>query len=135
MSYNPTYEASKALPLEHIAKELEGFAAAGQDLSGRRFSRSPPRVPSVPLTEYEESEPPSPTAQLQDKESWELQDSDADAQFAIQIKDESGRVLVRAARDKGLLQHPNLSELEEAAEANVKYRRIQQGIWDERWVS
>lgn len=133
MSYNPTYEASKALPLEHIAKELEDFAAAGQDLSGRRFSRSPPRVPSVPSTEYEESEPPSPTAQLQDKESRELRNSDADAQFAIQIKDELGRI--RAARDKGLLQHPNLFDLEEAAEANVKYRWIQQGIWDERWVS
>lgn len=132
MSYNPIYEASRALPLEHIAKELEDFAAAGQDLSGRRFSRSPPRVPSVPSTTYEESEPPSPTEQLQDKETLELGNSTAGAQFKIQIRNELGRI--RAARDKDLLQHP-LFDLEEAAEANVKYRWIQQGIWDERWAS
>lgn len=132
MSYNPIYEASRALPVEHIAKELEEFAAAGQDLSGRRFSRSPPRVPSVPSTTYEESEPPSPHEQLQDKESLELVNSDADAQFNIQFRDELGRI--RAARDKDLLQRP-VFDLEEAAEANVKYRWIQQGIWDERWAS
>ncbi len=67
MSYNPIYEASRALPVEQIDKELEDFAAAGQDLSGRRFCRSPPRVSSVPSTTYEESEPPSPTAQLQEE--------------------------------------------------------------------
>lgn len=133
MSYNPVYEASKALPVEHIAKELEEFAAAGQDLSRRRFSRSPPPVPSVPSTEYEESEPPSPGAQLRDKERKELQNSRADAQFIIQIDDELGRI--RAARDKDLLQQPNLFDWEEAAEANVKYRWMQQGIWDERWAS
>ena len=119
--------------MEHIAKELEEFAAAGQDLSGRRFSRSPPRVPSVPSTEYEEPEPPTPNAQLQDKESLELENSTADTQFRIQIKEEVGRI--RAARDKDLLQHPNLFDLKEAAEANVKYRWIQQGIWDEVWDS
>ena len=118
--------------MEHIIKQLEDFAAAGQDLSGRRFSRSPPRVSSVPSTKYEESEPPSPNEQLQDKESRELYNSDAKVQFAIQIKDELGRI--RAARDRDLLQHP-LFDLEEAAEANVKYRWIQQGIWDERWAS
>ncbi|KAL9129927.1 MAG: hypothetical protein Q9175_007156 [Cornicularia normoerica] len=133
MSYNPIYEASRALPVEHIAKELEDFAAAGQDLSGRRFSRSPPRVPSVPSTTYEESEPPSPTEQLQDKESLELDNSTAGAQFNIQVRNELGRI--RTARDKDLLQHPSLLDLEEAAEANVKYRWIQQGIWDERWES
>ncbi|CAD6585982.1 MAG: hypothetical protein ASARMPRED_002362 [Alectoria sarmentosa] len=132
MSYNPVYEASRALPVEYIAKELEDFAAAGQDLSGRRFSRSPPRVPSAPSTEYEESESPSPNARLQEKESWELMNSTANAQFTTQIKDELGRI--RVARDKDLLQHP-LFDLEEAAEANVKYRWIQQGIWDERWAS
>ena len=131
MSYNPAWEASKALPLEHITKELKDFAATGQDLSGRRFSRSPPRVSSVPSTTFEESEPPSPTAQLQDKESEGLYRSTADAQFLIQIQDELGRI--RAARDKDLLEHPRLIDLEEAAEANVKYRWIQQGIWDERW--
>ena len=118
--------------MEHIAKELEEFAAAGQDLSERRFSRSPPRVPSAPSTEYEESESPSPNARLQEKESWELMNSTANAQFTTQIKDELGRI--RVARDKDLLQHP-LFDLEEAAEANVKYRWIQQGIWDERWAS
>ena len=131
MSYNPTLEALKALPVEHIAKELEDFAATGQDLSGRRFSRSPPRVPSVPSTTYEESESPSPNAQLQDKESKELYNSTADAQFLIQIQDELGRI--RAARDKDLLEHARLIDLEEAAEANVKYRWIQQGIWDQQW--
>ena len=131
MSYNPTFEALKALPVEHIAKELEDFAATGQDLSGRRFSRSPPRVPSVPSTTYEESESPSPNAQLQDKESKELYNSTADAQFLIQIQDELGRI--RAARDKDLLEHSKLVDLEEAAEANVKYRWIQQGIWDQQW--
>ena len=131
MSYNPAWEASKTLPLEHITKELEDFAATGQDLSGRRFSRSPPRVSSVPSTTYEESEPPSPTAQLQDKESEGLYNSTADAQFLIQIQDELGRI--RAASEKGLLEHPQILWLEEAAEANVKYRWIQQGIWDDRW--
>lgn len=133
MSYNPVYEASKALPVEKIAEQLEELAAAGQDLSGRRFSRSPPPVPSVPSTEYEESDPPSPGAQLRDRESKELQNSTADEQFAIQINDELDRI--RAARDMGLLQQPSLSDWEEAAEANVKYRWMRQGIWDDRWDS
>ena len=133
MSYNPVFEASKALPVEHIAKELEDFAAAGQDLSRRRFSRSPPPVPSVPSTDYEESEPPSPGAQLRDKEENELRNSRPDAQFRIQVDDELGRI--RAARDNELLQQPNLVDWKEAAEANVKYRWRQQGIWDERWAS
>ena len=131
MSYNPVFEASKALPLERIAKELEDFAAAGQDLSGRRFSRSPPPVPSIPSTEYEESEPPSPGTVLRDKESKELGNSDADHQYAVQIKHEVDRI--HAARGMGLLQQPNIYDWEEAAEANVRYRWIQQGIWDERW--
>lgn len=133
MSYNPIYEASKTLPVEHIAKELQEFAATGQDLSGRRFSRSPPRVPSVPSTTYEESEPPSPAAQLRDKETKELMNSTAQLQFILQIEDEIDRI--HTATDKGLLEHPNpnLFDLREAAEANVKYRWIQQGIWDEQW--
>lgn len=51
----------------------------------------------------------------------------------IQIRDELGRL--RAARDMGLLERPIVfdSHLEDAAEANVKYGWIQQGIWDERW--
>ena len=133
MSYNPTLEALKALPVEHIAKELEDFAATGQDLSGRRFSRSPPRVSSVPSTKYEESESPSPNAQLQEKESKERYNSTANAQFLIQVQDELSRI--RAARDKDLLEHSKIFDLEEAAEANVKYRWIQQGIWDEQWES
>lgn len=133
MSYDPLYEASKALPVEHIAKQLEDFTAAGKDLARRRFSRSPPSVPSVPSTEYEESEPPSPGEQLQDKEIKELQNSTADAQFKIQIRYELDRI--RVARDKGLLQTRSLLDWEEAAEANVKYRWMQQGIWDERWAS
>ena len=131
MSYFPEYEASKALPMDYIDERLEDFAAAGQDLSGRRFSRSPPRVPSVPSTTYEETEPPSPNEQLQDKESLELINSTAGGQFGIQIRDELGRI--RAARDKDLLQHPIIGQLEKAAAANVKYRWIQQGIWDEVW--
>ncbi len=133
MSYNPIFEATKALPVEHIAKELEDFAATGQDLFGGRFNRSPPSVPSVPTTTYEESESPSPNAQLQFKETEELEHSSADAQFVIQIEDELGRI--RAAREKGLLQQPDFFDSREAAEANVKYRWIQQGIWDERWES
>lgn len=132
MSYNPIFEASRALPVEYIAKELEDFAAAGQDLSGRRFSRSPPRVSSVPSTKYEESESPSPHEKLLDKETLELGNSTASRQFNIQTTDELGRIC--AARDKNLLQH-RLSDLEQAAEANVKYRWIQQGIWDESWDS
>lgn len=131
MSYIPSFEASKALPMDYIAKELQDFAATGQDLSGRRFSRSPPRVSSVPSTAYDESQPPSPGEQLRDKEGKELERSTADAQFVTQIEDEEGRI--RAARDKNLLQHPDSFDLEEAAEANVKYRWIQQGIWDKRW--
>ena len=52
---------------------------------------------------------------------------------SIQIRDELGRL--RAARDKGLLERPIGfdSHLEDAAEASVKYRWIQQCIWDERW--
>ena len=131
MSYNPDYEGSKALPIEYITKELDNFAATGQDLSGRRFSRSPPRVPSVPSTAFEESGPPSPTAQLRDKESKELYKSIASEQFDTQIRDEKGRI--RVARDKKILEQPNIVDLEEAAEANVKYRWIQQGIWQEQW--
>ena len=131
MSYNPVYEASKALPVEKIAEQLQEFLAAGQDLSRRRFSRSPPPVPSVPSTAYEETNPPSPGEQLRDRESKELQNSTAGKQFAIQIKDELDRI--RAARDRGLLRQPNLPDWDEAAEANVKYRWIQQGIWDFRW--
>ena len=125
------YEASKALPVDYIAKELEKFAASGQDLSGRRFSRSPPRVSSVATTAYDESQPPSPGEQLRDKECKELDASSPEAQFWTQIKDELGRI--RAARDKDLLQYPDVFDLDEAAEANVKYRWIQQGIWDKRW--
>lgn len=131
MSYNPMFEASKALPVDYIAKELEQFAETGQDLSGRRFSRSPPRVSSIATTAYEESQPPSPNEQLQDKESNERDASSPGAQFSTQITDELGRI--RAARDKNLLQYPDVLDLEEAAEANVKYRWIQQGIWDKRW--
>jgi len=131
MSYNPIYEASKALPVERIAKKLEDFATAGQDLSRRRFSRSPPPLPSGPSTAYEESNPPSPGEQLRDREIKELQNSTANEQFAIQFNDELDRI--RTARDRGLLWQPNLSDLEEAAEANVKYRWMQQGIWDDRW--
>ena len=133
MSYNPVYEASKALPVEKIAEKLEEFAAAGQDLSRRRFSRSPPPVPSVPSTAYEESDPPSPGEQLRDKEMKELRNSTADEQFGIQINDELDRM--RAARAMGLLQQPSLSDWREAAEANVKYRWMHQGIWDYRWDS
>jgi len=131
MSYNPIYEASKALPVERIAKKLEDFATAGQDLSRRRFSRSPPPLPSGPSTAYEESNPPSPGEQLRDRENKELQNSTADEQFAIQVKDELDRI--RTARDKGLLWQPNLSDWDEAAEANVKYRWMRQGIWDDQW--
>ena len=133
MSYDPLYEASKALPVEHIAKQLEQFTAAGQDLARRRFSRSPPSLPSALSTEYEESKPPSPGEQLENKEREELENSRAGAQFQIQILDELDRMHV--ARDKGLLQQRSLFDWEEAAEANVKYRWMQQGIWDERWAS
>ena len=133
MSYNPTLEASKALSLDYVSHELGEFAATGQNLSGRRFSRSPPRISSVPTTAYEESEPESPNVQLQNKESLELYNSTPGAQFAIQIEDETRRIC--AARDEGLLEHPNILYLEDAAEANVKYRWIQQGIWDGRWDS
>ena len=133
MSYDPSYEASKALPVEHIAKQLELFTAAGQDLARRRFSRSPPSLPSALSTEYEESEPPSPGEQLENKEREELRSSRAGAQFKIQIRHELDRI--RLARDKGLLQQRSLFDWEEAAEANVKYRWMQQGIWDERWAS
>lgn len=133
MFYFSEYEASRALPVEYIIKELEDFAATGEDLSGRRFSRSPPRVSSVPTTVYEETEAPSPNEKLQDKETRKQMESHANHQFVIQIRDELGRL--RAARDKGLLERPIVfnSHLEDAAEANVKYRWIQQGIWDERW--
>ncbi|KAL9041320.1 MAG: hypothetical protein Q9214_004153 [Letrouitia sp. 1 TL-2023] len=131
MSYNPVYEASKALPVDKITEQLEHFAAAGQDLSRRHFSRSPPPVPSVPSTDYEESDPPSPGAQLRDRESKELQNSRADNQYTIQINDELDRI--HAARDMGLIQQPNLPDWEEAAAANVKYRWMRQGIWDDLW--
>lgn len=131
MSYNPEDESSKALRVEKIAEQLEDFAAAGQDMSRRRFSRSPLPVPSLPSTEYEESDPPSPGAQLRDRESKELQNSTADEQFTIQVNDELDRM--RTARDRGLLRQPNLPDWEEAAEANVKYRWVRQGIWDGRW--
>ena len=127
------YEASKALPADYVTRKLQDFAATGQDLSGRRFSRSPSRVSSVPSTAYEESQLPSPSELLQGKESEELRMSTAGAQFGEQIQDELGRI--RAAREKGLLEHPNVLDLEQAAEANVKYRWIQQGIWDKRWNS
>ena len=84
---------------------------------------------SVPTTVYEETETPSPNEKLQDKETRERIESHADQQFVIQIRDELGRL--RAVRDKGLLERPIVfnSHLEDAAEANVKYRWIQQGIW------
>ena len=133
MSYNPIFEASKVLPKEHLVKKLEEFVAGGQDLTKRRFSRSPPTVPSVPSTTWEESEPSSPTEHLQNKESKELQKSTAAAQWGIQMRDEVDRIL--AARDRNLLHEHIGSDWEDAAEANVKYRWIQQGIWDERWES
>ena len=131
MSYNHVFEASKALPLERIAKELEDFAATGQDLSQRRFSRSPPRVSSVPSTKYEESESPSPGTILRDKECREIGNSTAGHQYRVQIEHEIDRI--RAARCMGLLQQPVIHDWEEAAEANVRYRWVQQGLWDERW--
>ena len=131
MSYNPNFEASKALPLEKVAKELEKFAADGHDLSKRRFSRSPPRVSSIPSTVYGDSEPPSPGVQLRDKEMRDMERSRAGEQYKIQIKDEMDRI--RLAKEMGLLQQPHVPDLKEAAEANVRYRWIQQGIWDERW--
>ena len=131
MSYNPVYEASKALPVEKIAKQLEDFAAAGQDLSRRHFSRSPPPVSSVPSTQYEDSDPPSPGTQLRDKERKEQLNSRAGKQFMIQINNELEHIC--ATRDKSLLQQPSLSDWEEAAEANVKYKWMRQGIWDDQW--
>lgn len=133
MSYNPAYEASKNLPVDRIAERLEDFVAAGQDLSSRRFSRSPPPVPSGASTEWEESEPPSPAAQLHDQESRELLNSIPAAQFQIQVRDELDRI--HAAIDKGLVQQSSLPDLQEAAEANITYRWIEQGIWDKRWGS
>ena len=132
MSYNPVFEASKALPLERIARELEDFAATGQDLSRRRFDRSPPPVPSIPST-GNESEPQSPGALLRRKEVMEMRKSTADEQYATQVHDEMDRI--QAARGMGLLQQPIIGDRREAAEANVKYRWIQQGIWDDRWDS
>lgn len=117
--------------MERITKQLEDFAAAGQDLSRRRFSRSPPPVPSIPSTEWEESEPPSPAAQLHDQESRELRNSTPAAQFQIQVRDELDRIA--AAINKGLVQQSSLLDLQEAAEANVKYRWMKQGIWDKQW--
>ena len=131
MSYNPVYEASKVLPVEKITEKLEDFAAGGQNLSKRRFSRSPPRVSSVPSTEYYETEPPSPNELLQNQEFEDLQNSTEWRQFSIQTQDELDRIEV--AIDKGLIQQPNFADSREAAEANVKYRWIKQGIWDERW--
>lgn len=124
--------ARGTIPVDYIAKDPEDYALAGQDLSRRRFSRSLPRVSSVLSIEYEKSERPSPSAQLQDKESKELKSSWVDAQLMVQIDDELGHI--RAARDEDLRQHP-LFDLEEPAETNVKYRWIHQGIWDERWAS
>lgn len=131
MSYNPFYEAPKALLVEEIVKQLEDFAAAGQDPPRRRFSRSFPSVSSAPSTVFETGEPPSPSTVLIDKESRELDNSTADSQFYIQIRDEIDRI--RAAKDKGLLQQPHIFDLDEAAKVNVEYRWMQQGIWDERW--
>ncbi|MCJ1341261.1 hypothetical protein MMC09_006557 [Bachmanniomyces sp. S44760] len=131
MSYNPFYGASKPLPVERIVEQLNDFAASGQDLSRRRFSKSPPRVSSVPSTTYEESQPPSPGELLRDRQRIELRNSDADEQFGIQMEDELDRI--RAARDKGLLQDSFIPEWDEAAEANVIYRWMRQGIWDDRW--
>lgn len=131
MSYNALYEASKLLPVDRIAQQLEEFAAAGQDLSKRRFSRSPPPVPSAPSTEWEESTLPSPAAQLHDKESRDLLNSTPGAQFYSQVRDELDRI--RAAVAKGLIQQSGVPDLQESAEANVKYRWIKQGIWDKQW--
>ena len=130
MSYNPIFEASKAVPLERVVRQLEDFAATGQDLSERRFDRSPPPVPSGASTGYETSEPPSPGTLLQDKEAKELRNSEADKQYTTQIHHEVNRI--QAATKMGLLQHPVADDWE-AAEANVRHRWIQQGIWDERW--
>lgn len=146
MSYNPVYETSKALPVEHIAKQLEDFAASGQDLSRRRFSRSPPRVRSVASTTYGGFTPASPHTQLQTKERKDMSNSTANSQFEIQIRDEIARL--RIARDKGLLQHVDApywrddaycwrddqdDDWRDAAKANVQYRWLAQGIWDEGW--
>jgi len=133
MSYNALYEASKLLPVERIAEKLEDFAAAGQDLSRRRFSRSPPPVSSVPSTHWGESELPSPATQLHDQESRELDNSIPSAQFLIQGRDELDRI--RSAIDKGLIQQNSFIDLHEAAKANVKYRWIRQGIWNKEWGS
>lgn len=131
MSYIPAYEASKALPVEHIDKELEDFAAAGQEAFKVRFSRSLPSPPSVPSTTWEEPEPPSPDTLLRDQETRDRLKSEAGAQFWSQVDDELGRI--RAARDMDLLEEPYIVDLKEAAEANVKYRWLQQGLWDEQW--
>ena len=88
---------------------------------------------SVPSTAYEETEPPSPGEQLRDKETLELLNSTADEQFKIQIGHERDRI--RVARDKNLFPQGSLFDWEDAAEANVKYRWLQQGIWDERWAN
>ncbi len=131
MSYNPRFEASKDLSLNKINERLEDFAAAGQEQSRTRFSRSPPSVPSVASTAFEESQPPSPGELLRDRERIELRNSTADEQFAVQKNDELDRIL--KARDMGLLQQPSPFDWEQAAEANVKYRWMRQGIWDDRW--
>lgn len=131
MSYDAIYEASRGLPVERIAKQLEDFAATGQDLSRRRFSRSPPPVPSVPSTTLEESSPPSPATLLHDKEIRELRNSIPRIQFFAQVRDELDRI--RAAVDKGLVQQNGPLDREEAAKANIKHRWIKQGIWDKQW--
>ena len=134
MSYDPSFEASKALPFMKISRKLEEFAATDEDPMITRFSRSPPSMPSAPTTEYEESAPPSPGEILCDKEMRDLWNSHAKQQFHIQVHDEVERM--RAAKDKGILQQPpwpHIFDFNIAAESNVRYRWIQQGMWDKCW--
>ena len=131
MSYNPAFEASKAVRPEALAKKLEDFEATGQDLSRRRFSYSPTSPPSASSTEWDDSQPASPRPRLHDQERKEMKNSTAEAQFAIQIRDEEHRI--QAAREKGLLQQSTLFYPDLAAIANVTLRWKEQGIWDPQW--
>ena len=114
-----------------LVKSLEALAGLDEDDLGTRFSKPPPSCISGTSTEYEDTTERPAHEEEQNRETTELGNSSVSSQFSLQTSDEEARIL--AARDEGLLDYPRGFKKKEAAQANVRLRWIEQGIWDQRW--
>jgi len=120
---------------EDLETRLEALAAVDGDLTEGRFNRTPEWIASPPknITPKQADEEQLQARKRQRLETDHLHNSSVFGQFSWQSIDEEDRM--RLAKGRGFFEPPLGFDWTRAAEENVKYRWIEQGIWNEQWGS